>query len=410
MKHAKRALALLLSLCLTAGLLAGCTGGSRYKTEDIIAQLSENALTRDTVVANVDGQPITAEELLYWAFYDCDYLAAYYYGGVENMAWDGAFRTDDSGEEQTLQEYILSDALNTAKLYRILSTRAEADDITLTKEEEAELQAEMVDTAIEDRGGKVEFTQWLSQIGLSYDAYYKMNSIQYLYRHYLNRLTDEEVDQYLADGGLYRTKHILISTLNANNDPLPEAEKASAKERAESLLQQLREADDPIALFDELMNANSEDGRDEEGNLYNPDGYLATTGQMVAPYEEAALKLKENEISELVESDFGYHIILRLDADTEDVRAEIFADTLDSWMETAVVEQTEAYASIDLSVLYPALSDYRLSLQEAQEPEPTETVEPTNTPQPSGTDTPQPTPSDTAEPEEPTGTPQPTGE
>ena len=99
MKFAKRAAALACSAALFAGLLAGCgqsgvPGAAQYQTPDIISQLTDGAVTRDTEFLNVDGESVTAEELLYWAIYDCDYLSAYYYGGAENMAWEDTF-TDD---------------------------------------------------------------------------------------------------------------------------------------------------------------------------------------------------------------------------------------------------------------------------------------------------------------------------
>lgn len=390
MKLATRAAALLASAALCTTALAGCSNGgapgaSQYKTEDIISQLTDGAVTRDTEFLTVDGQPVTAEELLYWAIYDCDYLAAYYYGGAENMTWDQTFSGD-----QTLDQYILSDAQSTAKLYRLLETHAAEDGVALTEEDKATLQSERVDGQVEELGGEQEFKDWLSQIGLSFDAYYKLNSVQYLYQNYLSTISDEEIDQFIEDNEYYRVKHILISTQDDEGNALSDEEKAAAKQKAEDLLAQLRASDDPLTLFDELMKENSED----PGLSSYPDGYIAAPGDMVEPFEKASLALEENEISDVVESENGYHIILRLDADTADTRGSYFDTVLDGWMNDAIVVESEAYQTFDLESFYNNLTDYRLSLQEAEEPTETETGSP------APTDTASAQPEDSTAPEE----------
>ena len=389
MKFATRAAALACSAALFAGLLAGCgqsgvPGAAQYQTPDIISQLTDGAVTRDTEFLSVDGESVTAEELLYWAIYDCDYLSAYYYGGAENMAWEDTF-TDD----QTLAQYILSDAQSTAKLYRLLETHAAQDGVTLSEEDKATLQSERVDGQVEELGGEQEFKDWLNQIGLSFNAYYKLNSIQYLYQNYLNTFTDEEMDQYIEDNQLYRVKHILISTQDDEGNALSDEEKAAAKAQAEDLLEQLRASDDPITLFDTLMNEYSED----PGLSSYPDGYTAAPGDMVEPFEEASLALGENEISDIVESENGYHIILRLDADTAETRGTYFDGILDGWMNDAVVVESEAYQTFDLESFYNNLTDYRLSLQEAQESE-----TPEDTSSPAATDSANPEETGSADP------------
>ncbi|WP_395826239.1 SurA N-terminal domain-containing protein [Collimonas sp.] len=96
-----------------------------------------------------------------------------------------------------------------------------------------------------------------------------------------------------------RASHILISVKR----DAPAAELAAAKAKAESLLAQARK--NP-ADFAKLAKANSQDTASAEmgGDL----GYFAN-GMMVKPFEDAAAKLKQGEISDLVQSDFGYHII-----------------------------------------------------------------------------------------------------
>lgn len=90
-------------------------------------------------------------------------------------------------------------------------------------------------------------------------------------------------------------KHILITT--------EERTKAEAKKVAEDVLKKLKKGGD----FDSLMAEFSED----PGTAQYPQGYTFTKGEMVKPFEEAAFSLKEGEISGLVETDYGYHILKR---------------------------------------------------------------------------------------------------
>lgn len=80
-------------------------------------------------------------------------------------------------------------------------------------------------------------------------------------------------------------------------------ERAEARAKAEALLAELRRSPDRFA---ELARQNSQDpgSKDNGGDL----GFFAR-GSMVKPFEDTVFRLRENEISALVETDFGFHII-----------------------------------------------------------------------------------------------------
>lgn len=96
-----------------------------------------------------------------------------------------------------------------------------------------------------------------------------------------------------------RASHILIKVdKNASN-----ADKAAAKAKAEALLAQVRK--NP-ADFAKLAKENSQDpGSAQNGGDL---GYFGK-GMMVKPFEDTVYKLKQGEVSDLVQSDFGFHII-----------------------------------------------------------------------------------------------------
>jgi peptidyl-prolyl cis-trans isomerase D len=96
-----------------------------------------------------------------------------------------------------------------------------------------------------------------------------------------------------------RASHILIQ-VSANAS---EAEQQAARAKIEALLQQVKK--DP-ASFARLAKAHSQDpgSASQGGDL----GFF-TRGAMVKPFEDAVFALKENQISDVVRSDFGFHII-----------------------------------------------------------------------------------------------------
>jgi peptidyl-prolyl cis-trans isomerase D len=114
-----------------------------------------------------------------------------------------------------------------------------------------------------------------------------------------NRETFKEAKQIKA-------RHILFYLAG---DTAEDIEKA-VKEKAASVLARAKAGED----FTKLAREYSEDTTTKEngGDL----GYFQE-GQMVAAFEEAAFKLKKDEISELVRTDYGYHIIK-----VDDIKAE----------------------------------------------------------------------------------------
>jgi len=108
---------------------------------------------------------------------------------------------------------------------------------------------------------------------------------------------DENPDQFKRPEQV-RASHILIGT-QENADV---ATKAAAKRKAEGLLKQLKAGGDFAALAKE----NSQD----PGSAVNGgDLGLFSRGQMVGPFDQVAFTLAPGATSDLVETQFGYHII-----------------------------------------------------------------------------------------------------
>lgn len=136
-----------------------------------------------------------------------------------------------------------------------------------------------------------------------------------------------------------KASHILIAIDKNASD----AQKAAAKEKAEQLLAQVRK--NPAA-FAKLAKENSQDpGSAERGGDL---GFFGR-GMMVKPFEDAAFGMKQGEISELVQSDFGYHIIQVTDVKPasqktlEEVKPEIAAEIKKQLASKKFAELAEAF-------------------------------------------------------------------
>lgn len=126
---------------------------------------------------------------------------------------------------------------------------------------------------------------------------------------------DENLDQYFKQPETVRASHILIS---ADEKATPE-EREKAKEKAEALLKRLKAGED----FAALAKAESVCPSSTQG------GDLGTfgRGQMVGPFEDSVFALKPGEVSGLVETQFGYHIIKLVEK--QELKTEKFEDVKD---------------------------------------------------------------------------------
>lgn len=113
----------------------------------------------------------------------------------------------------------------------------------------------------------------------------------------VRRSNDTEL-KGISDYREAKASHILIKVSPDASDQ----EKADAKTKMQAILKEARgEAD-----FAELAKKHSQRPSASQGGDL---GYF-TRGQMVKPFEEAAFGLQPGQISEIVETRFGYHIIL----------------------------------------------------------------------------------------------------
>ena len=401
MKLTTRMLGVALSAAVLGSALAGCGSTAATFTElplpsevpeDIIMQTA--GIARDTPLLTVDGAEVPAEELLYW-------LSSY---ADQYAAWGMTDLTMDMGDGQTLGQYYLDSAVETATLYQLMENKAEELKLGWSEENQTSYDeqvqtmktslAQQAGLDIETQSDKVdtEYVRLISYMGLSQEGFFHINQASFLYNNLMEGLygtegTDAPDADKLNEAGVFHAKHILIKA-----EPVTDADgnvtddgMAAAQAQAQALYDQLLAAEDPMTLFDQLMTENTDDV-DSSGNVNGgTEGYTFGPGEMVDEFYEGTKTLAEGEISQPIQSQYGYHIILRLSADNEagyDKYAQVkMQDQIDQWMDEAQVERSETLESLDLQAFYDGLTTLRSDISAASQADsaPAETTAPETT-------------------------------
>lgn len=256
----------------------------------------------DVIVAKVNGVAISKERL---------YLALV-----------------ESGGSQTLETMISEELIN---------QEVDKAGITITDED---LNKE-IDSIKSNFSSEEEFAQLLTYYNMTMDDLKEEMQIQAQLRKLLEpqvTVTDEDIKTYY-DSNLesfeipeqVRASHILVETM----------------EEAEAILSELKSGSDFAAV---AMEKSTDTGSKEAGG----DLDFFSRGEMDEAFETAAFSMNVGDLSEVVESSFGFHIIKltdhkdattpTLEEKTEEIREKLVTDqitTLSStWLEEKRTEAT----------------------------------------------------------------------
>ena len=163
-----------------------------------------------------------------------------------------------------------------------------------------------------------------------------------------------------------RASHILITAAK----DAPEAEKKTARAKAEDLLNLVKAKP---ASFAEVARKNSQDpGSAVKGGDLDFFG----RGAMVKAFEDAAFSMKKSDISDLVESEFGYHIIQLTDIKAakaqsfESLRPSMEADLKKQQAQRKYAELAETFSNTvyeQSDSLKPVADKLKLNIQKASQ-------------------------------------------
>lgn len=365
----KRIAGAFLAVSMAAALVAGCGKSGETESESQSSTSESEAGSTSTPVAEAgtalakvdpaavavkigDDIEVPASEVFY-----------VYYVLKQQMELTGV---TDWGTEltagYTYADYLKQMVESQVVTFEYLDSMTDKYKVKLTEEEEEAADEEVkkfLEAVPDEEKEAYGFNE--ENIRAMYDKTYLTNKVyEAVQKEAEEGLTKEE----LADCKFKEIQHILISTQNVeetdeNGETTEtakdtEAYKAEQKAKAEEVLKKVKDGGD----FEELAKEYTADS----GVTYylNEKGQTPDGAQMVDAFYKAANELKEGEVSGLVETEYGYHIIKCVSEDNADAdetakqklimtkvqegyaawSAENVAEFMDIWKNYAVVNPT----------------------------------------------------------------------
>ena len=313
----KKFVAIMLVSVLALGCLAGC--GSK----------------KEDTVMTVDGVDVSFDEYMYYLNTAASTLISYYQastgGGVD---WDGVCIYDKT---KTNAEWCINEALYNAAQGCVIMSKGKSMNALPTDEQLKSLEdniSTIRKNYEESDDPDAAFADALNGQGFTLESFKAVNKINFtlsniftsLYGENGEKLSEEKLQNYIEENGYMTSAHILFRTKEdvkgengqTTQEELSDSAKAEKKAQAEKLCKELKAIKDDTQRkekFFEYMKEYSED----PGKESFPNGYCFTEGTMVEEYTDTTRELKNYEVSDVVESDFGYHIIMRLPTVSSDV-------------------------------------------------------------------------------------------
>ena len=324
----------------------------------------------DEVVMTVDGKPVTWQDYFYAYFSQAanmeQQFEKYQYYGMA-LGWES--QADEEGH--TFADLVPQ--LAEQNLRRVITAEsvAEEKNIRMLPDEEAEIQAahqENIEYFCGEDGTEEELLQQLwEQRYLTEDFYWRVLRFgplteatrRTLYGNDGMRLNDKQVEEWMNLSGILSANHILIPTVAlSTGEALDEATVAEKTELAKQIAAELQAIEDPAAREARFL---------ELKELHDADGgaYVFGPGVMVQEFYDGTLALEPGQVSDPVQSSYGFHVILRRAIHADDVVTtsegsaaarsmmadELFSQMMSERMEAQVVEYADGFET-------PSILDY----------------------------------------------------
>jgi len=353
-------------------LLLGCSKDEENEHVhgfDTAASLA--AFPPDTVMLRAGDLEFTWADLYVFLFRAASDLS---YNFTQAIEWDEEYISD-----MTLAEVVMDYLSEQISDLLVFDYASNLLGFSLS-EEDVEFIQEDIDMLIADAESVEEFEERLFLNGFyNLETFFSFRLrelipwmlITGLYGDDFSDIADDVVAEYAESNDFMRAQHILLAFLRTEDGySLQEIDdnKADLRAQMEGILESLierKEDDNFFEFFEELMWEYSED----PGRFSSPTGYLFQPNDMVEAFSLACAALEPGQISNIVVTSYGYHILLRLPVDFDKVPISVasagydyslrmlavmedFEAKVAAWREEMTVEFTPEFLSLNLSEIF----------------------------------------------------------
>lgn len=268
------------------------TACSDEPAEPTVETTETSTVSGDDVVMTVGDIDITADEFRYFILMTA----------VNSVSADPSFKGDfDAIDWEAKEGEIIEKAKNDLVKRVLVINLGKQNGITGNEEQWKQIEAAM--KQFTEKNGEDLFADTLTVMGVdTIDGYKKIYNLENTYENIKEDFV-LNTDKYIADvtalnayksDDIVTAQHVLIM-----NDSEKHAE---PKNVIEGVLERAKGGEDFVALMNEF---NEDPGQ-------TASGYTFGKGEMVPEFEAAAFALDYGEISDVVESSYGYHVIKRI--------------------------------------------------------------------------------------------------
>ncbi|MCX7746626.1 MAG: peptidylprolyl isomerase [Clostridia bacterium] len=255
---------------------------------------------KDTYIGSVGDAKITQREFEY--HYNLTLKQ------VSSQTPDGKVSDE---EKDKLKQKVFDDIVT----MKIMDKKAAENKIVIDEKGMDEIN-QRLQSVVTANNGIGEVRKYLGETGAYFNEFVEFSKQAYIYYQLSTKLTQsltpgeedykafyEKNKSNFVEPEQVRAKHILIATMDTNTrERYSEEKKAEAKKKAEEILAKVKEGGD----FDKLVSEFGED----PGMKSNPEGYKFTRNDpFIEEFKNAAFALKVGEVSGIVETEYGYHIL-----------------------------------------------------------------------------------------------------